>query len=488
MAKTNTLLSVIFIFLSVESVILGLTFDSLLPFLLVGLPSTLVPLYFFKVAPNSNLTKHVVAIALMVFSALHIHQSEGLTEVHFEIFILMALLIIYQDWSVFVTALVVIALHHVSFFVMQINSINVTVFDNSKLTVSILIIHALYAATEAIVGAYIAILMKKQSITGEKLTSLTKTIVANPERINLNVQSQSRNDTTLMAFDSLVSILATLIGTIKQQVSDLNNSSLSLEKTKLRFQESSHERQSEVELIATAAEEISVTISSISEETQTLHDQMSKANTLAQSTNADMEMIAEHSNYLTQSINETSDQMHILIQSVNTISGVLSEITSIAEQTNLLALNAAIEAARAGDAGRGFAVVADEVRSLANSTTLSTQKISEIIGKLHNQSKASTDSMESSLKVIRTAISDTEQAKEKIMETSSLVSNATKISVTVAAAVEEQSVTMAGIAESSESLRRRTEQDNQIMKELSKDALELKRCSEELQENASKFS
>ncbi|WP_338517093.1 methyl-accepting chemotaxis protein [Alteromonas gracilis] len=487
MTKVNNLFSVIFISLSVESFVLGLVYNSFLPFLLVGLPTTLAPLYFFKQAPDSALTKHVVAIALMIFAALHIHQAEGLIEIHFEIFILMALLIIYQNWSVFVTALVVIALHHATFFIMQVNSVEVMVFDKSKLTISILIIHALYAALEAVVGAYIAILMKKQSRTGEELTSLTNSIVADPERINLKVQSGTKNDATLASFDSLISILAILIGTIKQQVEDLRNSSLSLEKTKHRFQKSSSERQAEIEVIATAAEEISVTISSISEETQTLHEQMHQANTLAQNTNLDMEQVAKHSNYLTESINETADQMHTLIQSVNTISGVLSEITSIAEQTNLLALNAAIEAARAGDAGRGFAVVADEVRALANSTTQSTQKISEIIGNLQRQSRASTESMETSLKVITTVISDTEQAKEKIMETSNLVSNATNISVTVAAAVEQQAVTMAGIAESSESLRKRTEFDNQVMKELSKDALDLKRCSAELEENASKF-
>jgi methyl-accepting chemotaxis protein len=65
-----------------------------------------------------------------------------------------------------------------------------------------------------------------------------------------------------------------------------------------------------------------------------------------------------------------------LTHTVEQIDRVTALVQAIAGQTNLLALNATIEAARAGAAGRGFAVVAQEVKSLAAQTTQALADIS----------------------------------------------------------------------------------------------------------------
>ncbi len=84
----------------------------------------------------------------------------------------------------------------------------------------------------------------------------------------------------------------------------------------------------------------------------------------------------------------------------NAISEVINLITDIAGQTNLLALNATIEAARAGEAGKGFAVVASEVKELATQTSKATENISRQVTAIQDTTASSVAGIHEILKVI----------------------------------------------------------------------------------------
>jgi methyl-accepting chemotaxis protein len=126
-----------------------------------------------------------------------------------------------------------------------------------------------------------------------------------------------------------------------------------------------------------------------------------------------------------------------LSSSAEEIGQIVELIQSIARRTNLLALNASIEAARGGEAGRGFAVVASEVKELANQTSRATDLIAEQIRAMQSTTGAS-------VTALRTIAGQIEE-----LETTA---------VSIATAVDQQSVAGHDLARSIDLAARGAEQ------------------------------
>ncbi|PKF61753.1 methyl-accepting chemotaxis protein [Psychromonas sp. psych-6C06] len=487
MNKTNKLFTFLLITLFVESLILGVIYNSYFPAFVIGLPTLLVPIYFYKTAPFAAITRHVSAIAVMIYAALHIHQAYGLIEVHFEIFILLGLLIIYQDWRIFISALLVIAVHHLSFYYLQKSGAEIYVFDQDRLFFSTVLIHAGYAIIEAFIAGYIAREMKKESRAGEELSIIASKLTADKNAIDLSIKTDARKSKTLQSFNELLDVLAHVISGVKEQVIDLNNNANNLLTTKLDLENSSAQRQQETELIATSAEDMVIKIDLIAAESSQLSLQMQEANNHTQLTHDDIVTINQQNQDLTLALEETSKKVTELANSTEIITKVLSEISGIAEQTNLLALNAAIEAARAGEQGRGFAVVADEVRALANRTKESTAQIGSTLSLLQEYSKSTIDAMTNSADIVKSVIESTNKAQDQISKASDLVEQANVISNNVATAVNQQAATTDGIARSAETLKETVQSDTQRVKALANVAGEVSQTAEEMGDNIARF-
>ncbi len=70
------------------------------------------PIFMAWKQPGRPLTRHTIAVAQMLWSALLIHLTGGRIETHFHVFGSLAFLAFYRDWKVLVTATVVVAVDH----------------------------------------------------------------------------------------------------------------------------------------------------------------------------------------------------------------------------------------------------------------------------------------------------------------------------------------------------------------------------------------
>lgn len=80
--------------------------------LLLGGLITALPVWLAVKHPGQALTRHVIAAAQMLTSALLIHLTGGRIETHFHVFGSLAFIAFYRDWRVLMTATVVVAGDH----------------------------------------------------------------------------------------------------------------------------------------------------------------------------------------------------------------------------------------------------------------------------------------------------------------------------------------------------------------------------------------
>jgi len=73
---------------------------------------TLFPFWMTRVRPGAVMTRHVVAIAQMLMSALLIGLTGGRIETHFHVFGSLVILSFYRDWRILIPATLVVLLDH----------------------------------------------------------------------------------------------------------------------------------------------------------------------------------------------------------------------------------------------------------------------------------------------------------------------------------------------------------------------------------------
>ena len=378
----------------------------------------------------------------------------------------MAVLIMFVQWQVFITAIVFVAIHHLSFYYLQTQNTGFYVFDPDRLAFTTVLIHAGYAVVEVLVAGYIAITLQRERRAGLSLSFATEQIMKDPENIKLSLRADDTNSKAVAGFNTLLDYIADVIKQVQTQSLSLQNNSQELIQVHDQLADGATQRTQQTDDIANSGAQVAHGFKLVEEESEVLKNQVDHITQAAGNALKEVLQTDAKSRELLTLLNHTEEQINHLVAAGDVISSLLNEISGIAEQTNLLALNAAIEAARAGEHGRGFAVVADEVRSLANHSKATTDKISLTLKDLVSNSKTSTQSMSQCVSFVVDLTDISAAMKENISAMSAQIEAVSASSDSVAQVVAEQAGNTELIASSTDNMRQNQYQDTQIVQQL----------------------
>ncbi|WP_243059678.1 methyl-accepting chemotaxis protein [Nocardioides sp. SR21] len=326
------------------------------------------------VAKSQVVRAAAVSAGLILTSCVLVHISGGMTDLHLHFFVTVALVALYQMWTPFLLAIVIVAVHHIGMSLVD----PTMVFSDPRAQENPIpwaLLHAVLLLAEC--GALAVSWKFTESAERARQAEQAEAELIRVQR--LEAQEALAEEQRAAADRAQAELVAR-----EERAADVNR---------------------RLDALNTAGETLRIAVEESETVMATLVNAAAEIGTTA--AGATVSVAAASVN-----VADSNEMMRRLEGSAAQIADIARTITGIAEQTNLLALNATIEAARAGEAGRGFAVVAGEVKELAGETARATLMIEGVVTEV----RTGTRDVLASAEKIEAVVAEVARAQTSISE------------------------------------------------------------------------
>ena len=339
-------------------------------------------------------------LTLTLASISLIAGGGGTVELHFSIFMTVAVIAYYEQIKLITLSTIIFAIQHIVglFWLPQV------VFGTGSYSIGMLALHGLFLVLTSL--ATISQLHYKHrmlaAIEGEKR------------------EKDEKLQEMILTLEQLSSGLGHATQEIRGQSDQQVRTSYEMVQS---FQEVTKGFEQQHSSISSVERDLGVMKQLVDESGQSfheLHEHTQLVSATVERNEEALNSLCQHTEHVSQSIQETSHSAKSLHKATEQIEQAMLLISQLSNQTKLLALNAAIEAARAGEHGRGFAVVAKEIGHLADQSQAGTQQINEVLSQVSAETNETMERMKlgeyeanQSVELANHAVDQYEQMKQE---------------------------------------------------------------------------